>query len=606
MLPNSPCAAEFFDCQKETVMNTKITILYERLSREDGEEVSNSIQNQRQLLEDYAERNNLKPYKHIQDDGWSGTVWNRPGWQEVISEIEAGRVQNLVMKNLDRMGRDYLRVGLLMEQFRDSGVRLIAVNDGIDTAHGEDDFTPFRAILAEWYARDTSKKIRAVFNSRMEAGYHCTGSIPYGYLHDPNDRQKWIIDEDAAAVIKRIFQLVIDGSGVYQIANILSADKVLIPTAHFEAIGYHEAVRHTYSDPYNWRGGVVSGILERREYMGIKVLKKTYSDSYKRKKRKCTPTKEQLEFEGAIPQIIDEETWHNAQRLRRTVRRPAKDGRPPSPLTGLLICAECGKKLTHARNFDYAKGKPKDEYVCGNYRQGTKNCTMHYIRTAVVNELILETIKRVGTYVKQNESAFVERIREVSNLQQEAEVKENKRRLTKANRRCAELNTLVKKLYETYALGKLPENHFDRMIAEYDSEQKTLQEEIISLQMQIENYISDSARSENFIEIVRRYTDFDSLSTQMLNEFIEKIVVHEGDRSSSKRIQQIDIHLNFIGNFDVPVLKVIPTADELEAERRLEEKRIKERDRQREYRARKKGVVYETKVEQKYINDVPC
>jgi len=237
-LPDALCAAAD-DCRKEADMNMeKVTILYERLSRDDGEDsVSNSIQNQRQLLEDYAERNNLKPYRHIQDDGWSGTVWNRPGWQELITEVEAGRVQNIVVKNLDRMGRDYLRVGLYMEQFRDSGVRLIAVNDAIDTDLGEDDFTPFRAILAEWYARDTSKKIRAVFNSRMEAGYHCSGSIPYGYLHDPDDRQQWIINEPAAEVVRRIFQLVIEGKGVYQIANILAEDKVLIPTAHHQAMG---------------------------------------------------------------------------------------------------------------------------------------------------------------------------------------------------------------------------------------------------------------------------------------------------------------------------------------------------------------------------------
>ena len=280
------CAANDQGCRKETDMG-KCHILYERLSRDDGEDgLSNSIQNQRQLLEDYAEHNGLKPYRHIQDDGISGAVWNRPGWQELIAEVEAGHVSTIVVKNLDRMGRDYLRVGLYMEQFRDCGVRLIAVNDGIDTLCGEDDFTPFRAILAEWYARDTSKKIRAVFKSRMEAGYHCSGSIPYGYLHDPDDRQQWIVDSQAAKVIRRIFQLVIDGKGVYQIADILAADKVPIPTAHYTETGNDESVRHSYSDPFAWRGGVVSRILERREYMGDKILKKTYSESYKQKSAK--------------------------------------------------------------------------------------------------------------------------------------------------------------------------------------------------------------------------------------------------------------------------------------------------------------------------------
>jgi hypothetical protein len=202
----------------------------------------------------------------------------------------------------------------------------------------KDDFTPFRAILAEWYAKDCSKKIRAIFNSRMSQGYHCTGSIPYGYVHNPENRQEWLLDETAAAVVRRIFQLMIDGKGAYQIANMLTADNVLIPTAHMESVV--EAVRHEYSDPYAWRSGVVSTILERREYMGVKILKKTYSESYKQKKRKDTPTDEQITFEGAIPQIVDSETWELAQKLRRVVRRPAKDGRPPSPLTGLLVCAD--------------------------------------------------------------------------------------------------------------------------------------------------------------------------------------------------------------------------------------------------------------------------
>jgi hypothetical protein len=370
----------------------------------------------------------------------------------LIAEVEAGKVHAVVVKTLDRIGRDYLRVGLILEQFAELGVRLIAVADGVDTAKGEDDFTPFRTILAEWYAKDCSKKIRAIFNSRMAAGFHCSGSIPYGYVHDTENRQNWLVDASAAAVIRRIFQLVIEGKGVYQIANILAADKIPIPSAHAAELGL--SPQHPdYADPYAWRGGVVSGILERKEYMGVKVLKKTYSDSYKQKKRKETPEEQQITFEGGIPQIVDSETWELAQKLRRTVRRPAKDGRPPSPLTGLLICADCGKKLTHARNFDYAKNRERDEYVCGNYRQGTKNCTMHYIRTSVVEEIILKVIREAARYALMNQAEFAEKIRQASNLRAEAEVKESKKRLTKANRRADELDTLIKKLYETYALG---------------------------------------------------------------------------------------------------------------------------------------------------------
>ncbi|MDR3348664.1 MAG: DUF4368 domain-containing protein [Acidaminococcales bacterium] len=565
----------------------KVTVLYERLPRDDAEkDVSTSIQNQRDFLENYAEQNGLKPYRHLQDDGWSGTSWSRPGWQELIAEIEAGNVAAVVVKTLDRVGRDYLRVGLFMEQLRDAGVRLIAVSDGIDTAQGEDDFTPFRAILAEWYAKDCSKKIRAIFNNRMAQGYHCTGSIPYGYIHNPENRQEWLLDESAAAVVRRIFRLVIEGKGVYQIAHILEADKVPIPSAHLREMGI--APQRDYSDPYAWRGGVVSNILERREYMGIKILKKTYTDSYKQKKRKDTPKGERLEFEGAIPQIVGAETWELAQKLRRVVRRPAKDGRPPSPLTGLLVCADCGKLLTHARNYDYQKNRERDEYVCGNYRQGTKNCTMHYIRTEVVNALILRTIRRVAGYVQKDEAEFVERVREASNLQAEAEVKESKKRLAKAERRVAELGKLVTKLYETYALGKLPENHFDRMLAEYDNEQKELRQSITDLHSAIDCYAADSVRADRFIEIVRRYTEFTELTPQLLNEFVEKVVIHEGDKSSGKRVQKVDIYLSFIGNFDAPDEPVTLTPEQIEAERKADERRRKERDRQREYRARKK------------------
>jgi DNA invertase Pin-like site-specific DNA recombinase len=244
----------------------KLTICYERLSREDlRADQSLSIENQKQILEDYAVNNGFVPFLHLSDDGFSGTQWNRPGWQELIARVDNGEVGTILLKNLDRMGRDYLRVGLNREMFAEKGVRLIAVNDGYNSQNGDDDFTPFKDILAEWVARDTSRKIRAVFKARTENGKHVTGCIPYGFMHDPNDRQNWLIDSIAAKVVQHIFQLVIDGNGVYQIAKILENEKVLIPTAHWESLGCAENVRHSYTDPYRWRGGVVSEILKRRE-----------------------------------------------------------------------------------------------------------------------------------------------------------------------------------------------------------------------------------------------------------------------------------------------------------------------------------------------------
>ena len=590
------------DCQKEAdMLKQRTTILYERLSRDDGEDsVSNSIQNQQHLLEKYAEEHNLKPYRHIQDDGFSGTVWTRPGWQELMAEVEAGRVGTIIVKNLDRMGRDYLRVGILLEQFVERKIRFIALHDNIDTAKGEDDFTPLRALFAEWLARDTSKKIRAVFKARTEAGYHCTGAIPYGYIHDPTNRQNWLVDEEAAKTIRHIFQLVIEGNGVYQIAKILEQEKVLIPTAHYEALGISECVRHNYRDPYMWRGGVVSNISQREEYMGNKVLRKGYNDNYKQKKRMETPKDERLVFEGAVPQIVTPEIWHTAQRLRKTVRRPTKNGDAPYRLTGLLYCADCNSKMTHDRTIDtrYSKYRPKNDYLCSNYRQRTRECTMHFIRVPVVEDLILDTIKRVSYYVRTNEAEFVEKIREASATRQETVIKESKQLLSKHKRRRDELDTLIKKLYESFATGKIPERHFEKLLNDYDGEQTSLEASIAELQREIDTWSEDISKTDKFIEIVRRYTNFDELSNKMVNEFIEKIIVHEADKSTGKREQKVDIYLNFIGKFETPPMDIPLSEKEIaaqaEAERLAQEKleiqRAKQREKNRKYREKVKAT----------------
>ena len=584
------------------MLNQKQTILYARLSRDDGEDsVSNSIQNQQTLLEKYAEDNNHKPYRLLYDDGISGTVWNRPGWKELISEVEAGRVQTVIVKNLDRMGRDYLRVGLFMEQFRELGIRLIVINDGIDTARGEDDFTPFRAILAEWYAKDTSKKIRAVFKSRTEQGYHCTGSIPYGYIHNPENRQEWLVDEEAAAVVRRIFQLIIEGNGIYQIARILEEDTVLIPTAHWKSSGQDCNVRHhNFKDPYRWSGGVVNKILQREEYMGNKILRKNYSESYKHK-RKATPKEERLVFEGAIPQIITPEMWNNAQRLRRTVRRPAKSGEPPYRLTGLMFCETCGAKMTHDRGQDYSgKGKHKNDYLCPNYRKGTRECTMHYIRVPVVEGLILDTIRKVSYYVCNHESEFIEKVSQAFSVKQESAISDSKKRLSKHKRRRDEIDGLIKTLYESFATGKIPEKHFENLLANYDGEQTSLAQQIAVLQAEVDEHGANIIKTDKFIELVKRYTDFDELSNKMVNEFIDKIIVHEADRSTGKRVQRVDIYLNFIGNFVLPIQILPSTAKEIERQKEAEriaaekakQRKIKSREKSRAWREKVKGTAY--------------
>lgn len=553
----------------------KITALYERLSHDDeraGESVS--IENQKRLLEDYAEKMGFTNIRHFTDDGVRGTTFKRPGLDAMLDEIRAGNVATVIIKDQSRIGRDVVEVGLLKRTFDEYNVRFIAASDNLDTANGFDIMSIFRDVINEWYVADTSRKIKTVFKSRMEKGLRCSGSICYGYLASKEDKGEWIIDEEAAPVVKRIFQSVLAGESIAAIGRALRAEQIPIPSEHWKRIG--APVRTAgYADPYAWSATTISYILSRPEYMGRKVLGKTVCENYKTKSTRKTTAEEQYIFEGAIPAIIDEETWHNVQRLRETKRRAPKTQNAPNRLTGLLYCAECGAKLTH--RYHLVQGKWWDDaFICGNYRQLTRDCTMHYIPTQKLEAAILSTIQRVSWYVRNNEAEFIERVREASDQRQEEAVKDSKTQLAKAKRRHKELDGLVKKLYEANATGKLPDKHFTRLLAEYDEEQAALEASMTEWQEQIENWNADKLKTEKFIELVKRYTDFSELTTPMLNEFIEKVVVHEatGGRGSSRR-QRLDIYLNFIGAFEVPAHIVTPMEEEAER-RRQEEQAAKE------------------------------
>lgn len=553
----------------------KITALYERLSHDDeraGESVS--IENQKRLLEDYAEKMGFTNIRHFTDDGVRGTTFKRPGLDAMLDEIRAGNVATVIIKDQSRIGRDVVEVGLLKRTFDEYNVRFIAASDNLDTANGFDIMSIFRDVINEWYVADTSRKIKTVFKSRMEKGLRCSGSICYGYLASKEDKGEWIIDEEAAPVVKRIFQSVLAGESIAAIGRALWAEQIPIPSEHWKRIG--APVRTAgYADPYAWSATTISYILSRPEYMGRKVLGKTVCENYKTKSTRKTTAEEQYIFEGAIPAIIDEETWHNVQRLRETKRRAPKTQNAPNRLTGLLYCAECGAKLTHRHHL--VQGKWWDDaFICGNYRQLTRDCTMHYIPTQKLEAAILSTIQRVSWYVRNNEAEFIERVREASDLRQEEAVKDSKTQLAKAKRRHKELDGLVKKLYEANATGKLPDKHFTRLLAEYDEEQAALEASMTEWQEQIDNWNADKLKTEKFIELVKRYTDFSELTTPMLNEFIEKVVVHEatGGRGNSRR-QRLDIYLNFIGAFEVPAHIVTPMEEEAER-RRQEEQAAKE------------------------------
>jgi DNA invertase Pin-like site-specific DNA recombinase len=571
----------------------KMIVLYERLSHDDelqGE--SNSITNQKRLLEEFAERGGLRPFFHISDDGYSGTNFNRPGWQRLIDEVEAGKVSALIFKDMSRMGRDYLRVGLYMEMFREKGVRLIAVNDGVDTDKGEDDFTPFRNIMAEWYARDTSRKIKSVLNAKGRDGKPL-GTIPlYGFRKDPQDSGKRLIDEEAAAVVRRIFQMTLEGKGPWQIAKHLTRENIERPSYYFVKQGIvASAGKCDFSLRHNWSGATVIKLLKQREYMGDMVNFKTHKPSYKDKKQLPNPPEKQLVFADALPAIVDRGTWELAQKLRRTRRRPDLSGEA-NPLTGLVFCADCGAAMYNRRS-----GYKEDEcgrgehtvnvYECSTHRNaGAKFleiCSLHFIRSAVIQKLAYERIRELIDYVRENEAEFAQKIRETSTIRQAEDMKANKRRLAENERRIAELDVLFQKVYEDNTLGKLSDARYDQLAGAYEREQFELKQQTALLRNELAAFEQDGAKARQFIELVRRYEAADELTTPMLNAFVEKIVVHEADKSSGARVQEVDIYLNFIGNFEAPEERRPALTPEEQAKR---ERRLRKQARQREYNRR--------------------
>ena len=547
--------------------STKITALYERLSRDDElQGPSNSILNQQAFLEDFCKRNSFTNVRHFTDDGVSGTTFDRNGFKAMIAEVEAGNVATIIVKDMSRFGRDYLKVGFYTDvMFRDKGVRFIAVNNGIDSdKQGDNDFTPFLNIMNEFYARDSSRKIQAIFKARMQDGKRVSPSVPYGYRRDPQDKQHLIVDEEAAAVVRRIFQMVIEGYGVKGIADALTADKVLIPSAYAKLHNPENDHSKGFHDPCLWSSTAVGYILEKQEYMGHTVLGKTICENYKTKKRRKAKPEELMIFRDTHEAIVDEETWQLAHRLKRTIRKPSYPDRPANPLTGLLYCADCGHKLTHHQPSPTKKKvyDADDYYICGNYRQLTHDCTSHYIKTSTVEKLILTAIREVSTYVREDEKEFIRIVRDAASAGQEQTAREKKKRLRQVEKRIGELDELIRKLYEGNATGKIPDKHFNRLLVEYDTEQSALEQEAAELKEGITAQAEDGMRAQRFVSLVRRYTSFDELTAPMLNEFIEKVVVHETDKSTGDRRQKVDIYFNFIGCFVPPKPEVILTAEE--------------------------------------------
>lgn len=553
--------------------NEKITPLYERLSRDDelqGE--SNSISNQKQMLEDFARRNGLPNPTHFTDDGISGTRFDRPGFLAMMEEVEAGRVEAIVIKDMSRLGRDYLKVGQVMEVLRQRGVRLIAINDGVDSLKGDDDFTPFRNIMNEFYARDTSRKIRSVFKSKGMSGKHLTGTVIYGYLWDEK-REHWLVDEEAAEVVRRIFSLTLEGYGPYQIACKLSADRIEIPVVHLAR--FNEGVNRSkpVKDPYGWGSSTIVNILKKREYLGHTINFKTRKH-FKDKKSHYVSEDEWTIFENTHEAIIDQQTFDLAQKIRSNVRRYPNGWGEAAPLTGLLYCADCGGKMyVHRTN----NGKRVSQYTCSNYTKvpcGTLCPTQHRINESAVLTLVSDTLRAIAEYSRNDRTEFIHTVQETQVAQQSVDISKKRRRLAAAQKRAGELEKLICKIYEDNALGKLPDARYKALDAQYAKEQDALEIEIAELEKAVTGYEQSQKSAEKFIALIDKYENFDTLTNTMLNEFVEKILVHERARKGSQdTTQEIEIYFNFLGRYIPPSLQPVPLTPEEQEELRKKEER---------------------------------
>lgn len=522
-----------------------ITALYARLSQEDAlDGESNSIANQKKILLKYAKDNGFPNPTFFIDDGVSGVTFDRPGWNEMIRLSEAGKVKTVIVKDMSRMGRDYLKVGYYTESFFvERDIRYTAINDGVDSEKGDNEFTPFRNLFNDFYARDTSKKIRAVMRSKGNAGEHLCTNPPYGYRKDPDDKKKWIVDEEAAAVVKKIFDLCIAGKGPMQIAKALTADKVLTVKAYY-------AKRDGKAMPdnlYRWDYKSIAGILERPEYTGCTVNFKTYSKSHKLKKRLQNAPENYRIFPNTQPAIIEEQVFERVQKLRANKRRPTKTGRQ-GLFSGLLYCADCGEKLYFCTTNSFT---PKQEhYVCSNYKSNTGTCSAHFIREETLKLFVLQRIFDVTAMFFDDIQSFQNMVYQQRFEEAEKAVKRQKKELEQARKRIAELDRIFKRIYEDDINGTISHERFLKLSAEYEAEQKELTEFVKVEQAAVDTYEQDRMDFDSFAAVIRKYVGIRELTPTIVNEFVKKIIVHAPDKSSGHRRQKIEIVWNFIGELE--------------------------------------------------------
>lgn len=588
----------------------KLTALYERLSKDDelkGE--SNSISNQKKYLEDYAIKKGFQNIKHFTDDGFTGTNFNRPGFQEMITEVESGNIETIIVKDMSRFGRNYLQVGFYTEMmFPQKGIRFIAINNSIDSDNPMDnDFTPFLNIMNEWYAKDTSNKIKAVFNARMNEGLRCSGSIPYGYNRRPDDKQKLVVDPVASKIVKRIFDMAAIGTPISEIAKTLEYEKVLIPSAYTAKFHPEQNNNRLYSDPYRWRYGTISNIINRREYLGHTILKKTEAANFKLKTRKVISRDEQLIFENTHEPIVDEETWNHAQKYREKAR--SKRVNPSGTFTdghlfsGMLFCADCGSRMIAAVGGTNRE-KPYFSFRCGTYRSDTRKCSSHSIGEKAIEKLVLSTIRRILRRVNIDENAFAEELKEQYEQKQRYIPDQERSDLMKCEKRLDEVDVLIKGLYENFVTGILPEKQYRSLMAQYDEEQCKLEEQIESLKDRLDSLQSKPIQIERFIEVIRKYMNITELNHLVVHELIDKIIVHPSTVVDGQRTQKVEIYFNFVGEVDLAY-----TDDELEElqrekEQKIQQKKARRREYHKAFQEKKKAERYEANEGHKFAKRI--
>ena len=540
----------------------KITALYCRLSVEDTkdekkngkEDLSNSIQNQKAMLLQYARDHRFPHPTFFIDDGYSGVTYDRPGFQKMLDEIEAGHVGTVITKDLSRLGRNSALTGLYINYtFPQNDVRYIAINDHFDSINPnstDSDIAGIKNWFNEFFAKDTSRKIRAVQKAKGERGERLTVHVPYGYMKNPENPKEWIIDEEAAQVVKKIFTLCMNGHGPSQIADQLEKDKILTPTAYKNKQGVKTP--HTEPEnPYRWHESTIVNILERKEYIGATVNFKTYTNSIWDKKQRENPEENRVIFYNTHPAIIEQEVFDKVQEIRQQRHRRTATGKS-SPFSGLVFCADCNQKLYYSTTKYFEKRQ--DFFICSTHRANKDKCSGHYIRAVVLEDLVWNHMKEVISYVTRYEAHFRVEMEQKLRLQSEETIRVYKKRLAQAEKRIGELDRLFIKIYEDNAKGKLNDDRFAMMSKTYEDEQAQLKVEIVNLQKEIEVQERQIEDLEQFIQRARRYTDLTELTPYALRELVKAVYVEAPDKSSGKRKQRVHIEYDLVGYIPVDEL----------------------------------------------------